>query len=76
MCWVSEASCQGEALTLVHLGHIRKPMPYLHNWRWPQKGEEAPGGQPTDQAPIDESSAKSMGPIMSMLKKLVTPAWH
>ena len=22
MCWVSEASCQGEALTLVHLGHI------------------------------------------------------
>ena len=32
-----------------------KPIPYLHNWEWPQKGEVAPAGQPTDTAPLDES---------------------
>ena len=51
-------------------------LPYLHNWRWPQKGEEAPGGQPTDQKPLDEGDERQTKPIMTLLKALVTPVWR
>ena len=53
-----------------------KAMPYLHKWRWPQKGEVVPGGQPTDTAPLDEGDTSTMRPIMSLLQGLVTSAWH
>ena len=37
-------------LALLLKSHDGKALPYLFNWRWPQKGEKAPGGQPTDRA--------------------------
>lgn len=56
-------------LCLLVRTHDGKNLPYLYNWRWPQKGEAAPGGQPTDQAPLDEGDAEQTKPIMTLLKR-------